>query len=66
MKQFLFDGVVNVPVESLLISSDNLKELTNSLNSNKTYCFKTDPGKFGWCGTCEVMIEFTIRKMTVI
>ena len=54
VKQFLLNGSVVVPTESLLIQTDSLKKLTEKIQSNKTFCFKTVPGKFGWCATCKV------------
>ena len=54
VKQFLLNGTVVAPTESLLIQTDLIKKLTEKIQSNKTFCFKTDPGKFGWCATCKV------------
>merc|ERR1712142_897350 len=53
VKQFLLGGKVVVPTESLLLQTDILTQLTETLNTNKTFCFKTDAGQFGWCATCE-------------
>ena len=56
VKHFLLNDsvVAPAPTESLLIQTDSLKKITEKIQSNKTFCFKTDPGKFGWCGTCKV------------
>ena len=61
VKQFLLNGTVVAPTESLLIQTDLIKKLTEKIKSNKTFCFKTDPGKFGWCATCKVGCEMFTR-----
>ena len=43
MKEFL----EHRPTEALLIPTDKM-------NNNKTYCFSTRNGPFGWCATCKV------------
>ena len=50
VKQFLN----STPTESVLIPTRELSGLAQSLRQNKTYCFKTDPGPWGWCATCKV------------
>ena len=59
VKQFILNGSVIAPTETLLIQTDSLAKLTEKIKSNKTFCFNTDPGKFGWCATCKVIIIFT-------
>ena len=54
VNQFLLNGSVTVPTESLIIQTDSVKKLTEKIQSNKTFCFKTVPGDFGWCATCKV------------
>ena len=39
---------------SLHINLESIKDLFSSLKANKTYCFSTDAGPFGWCATCDV------------
>ena len=51
--QFLINGTVRQPIESMMIPTASIKELTENIRNNKTYCFKTDPGPFGWCTTCK-------------
>lgn len=36
------------------INSESIRDLFSSLKANKTYCFSTDTGPFGWCATCDV------------
>ena len=31
-----------------------LRKITQSVKNNKTYCFSTHNGPFGWCATCKV------------
>ena len=57
VKQFLLNGSVVAPTESLLIQTDLIKKLTEKIQSNKTFCFKTEPGTFGWCATCKVGLQ---------
>ena len=54
VRQFLLNGSVVAPAESLLFQTDSLKKLTANFQGNRTFCFKTNPGKFGWCATCKV------------
>ena len=54
LNQFLKNGNVSAPTESLLIPTSELRRLTDSLRHNKTFCFKTEPGTWGWCATCKV------------
>ena len=35
-------------------STSVLRKITQSVNINKTYCFSTQNGPFGWCATCKV------------
>ena len=51
--QFLINGTVRQPIESMMIPTASIKELTENIRNNKTYCFQTDPGPFGWCATCK-------------
>ena len=53
VKQFLN----STPTESVLIPTPVLSGLAQSLRQNKTYCFKTDPGPWGWCATCKVTLQ---------
>ena len=56
VKQFLLNGTVTAPTEAHLFQTDALRKLTEKIKSNKTFCFKTTPGKFGWCATCRVSL----------
>ena len=31
-----------------------LRKITQSVNDNRTYCFSTKQGPYGWCATCKV------------
>ena len=53
---FLINGSVRQPIESMMIPTASIQKLTENIRNNKTYCFKTDPGPFGWCATCKGMI----------
>ena len=44
------------PTESLLIPTDET-------NNNKTYCFSTETGPFGWCATCKVRKPYWIFEI---
>ena len=44
------------PTETLLIQTDSLRNVTENIKINKTFCFKTTPGRFGWCATCKVSL----------
>ena len=57
--QFLINGTVRQPIESMMIPTASIKELTENIRNNKTYCFKTDPGPFGWCATCKGIQYFS-------
>ena len=35
-------------------NSESIKDLFGTLQANKTYCFSTHPGPFGWCATCDL------------
>ena len=55
VRTFLLNGTTHhVPSESLLLPSHVLKDITSSIMANKTYCFDTNPGPYGWCATCKV------------
>jgi hypothetical protein len=43
------------PAESVLIPTVENSKFTEALKNNKTYCFSTKPGPFGWCATCKVI-----------
>ena len=59
LNQFLVeDGNLTIPAESLLIDTKTLEKLSWDISSNKTYCFNTQPGEFGWCATCKVIQWF--------
>ena len=58
VKEFLLNGTIHTPTETVLIESE-VKDLTEKIKSNGTYCFRTDVGEHGWCGTCKV---FAHRK----
>ena len=60
------DGNIREPTESILLPTHSLDKL-NKLKEKSTYCFKSDPGKAGWCGTCNVAIISTfIYRLTII
>ena len=59
VKQFLN----STPTESVLIPTRVLSGLAHSLRQNKTYCFKTDPGPWGWCATCKVECELSVSSI---
>ena len=58
--------LLTTPTESLLIPTEEirfgkkfpptsvLRKITDSVKNNKTYCFSTKNGPFGWCATCKV------------
>lgn len=52
VKEFLLNGTIHTPTETVLIESE-VKDLTEKIKSNGTYCFRTDVGEHGWCGTCK-------------
>ena len=54
VKQFLVNGNITVPKESMLLETDSIKDLFSTLKANKTYCFSTEHGSFGWCATCDL------------
>ena len=54
VKQFLLNGSIIAPTETILVASNDLKDLTSTIKANKTYCFKTEAGQYGWCATCRV------------
>merc|ERR1719341_2072963 len=54
VKQFLVNGSVSLPKESMLLPTESIKDLFGTLQANKTYCFSTHPGPFGWCATCDL------------
>ena len=54
VKKFLVNGNVTLPKESLLLETNSIKDLFSTLKANKTYCFSTDAGPFGWCATCDI------------
>jgi hypothetical protein len=65
VKQWLYH---QPPAESLLVPTDEIRwvigwgsatcldpsKITESLKNNKSYCFSTEVGPFGWCATCKV------------
>ena len=53
MKQFILNETA-VPAETLLIKTESLKRISEKIQRNETFCFKTHPGEFGWCATCQV------------
>ena len=62
--QFLINGTVRQPIESMMIPTASIKQLTENIRNNKTYCFKTDPGPFGWCATCKgIKLTITFFKI---
>ena len=64
VKQFLKNGNVTTPTESVLISTNEFRALTDSLRENRTYCFKTEPGPWGWCATCKVTSPLSSQDQT--
>ena len=54
VKQFLLNGTLVNPTEALMIETEPLDSLTEKLRNNRTFCFNTDPGEFGWCAVCKV------------
>ena len=54
IEQFLKNGTVVEPTESMLFPTEGVRELNSLIRQNKTYCFRTDPGVAGWCATCRV------------
>ena len=63
IEQFLKNGTVVEPTESMLLPTDSIKELNDLIRQNKTHCFRTDPGVAGWCATCRVRPE-TVSRVT--
>lgn len=57
IEQFLKNGTIKDPTESMFLPTDSLKELTDQIEKNKTNCFKIDPGMAGWCATCKVRAD---------
>ena len=55
VKNFLLNGTVHVPPESVLLPSSSVKDLTAKIKTNQTYCFDTHVGPYGWCATCNVI-----------
>ena len=64
VQTFLLNGTSHhIPTESLLLRADALRDLTSKINANKTYCFDTKPGPYGWCATCRVrMNKFDVKR----
>ena len=60
-EQLLNNGSIKVPTETLMLPTDSLAELKALLEMNKTYCFRTSSGPFGWCATCKVSITAKYR-----
>ena len=60
IKQFLENGTVKEPTESMMIPTESLHQLNDLIRQNKTYCFKIDPGVAGWCATCKVRTNLKI------
>ena len=54
IEQFLINGTIKEPTESMMIPTDSLAELTDLIKQNRTHCFKIEPGLAGWCATCRV------------
>ena len=46
----------------IFLLSSILRKITEAVNKNKTYCFSTEKGPFGWCATCKVGLIFSITK----
>ena len=46
----------------IFLLSSTLRKITEAVNKNKTYCFSTEKGPFGWCATCKVGLIFSITK----
>ena len=63
MEQFLKNGTVMEPTESMLLPTDSIKELNDLIRQNNTHCFGIDPGVAGWCATCRVRPE-TVSRVT--
>ena len=59
---FLINGTVRQPIESMMIPTASIKELTENIRNNKTYCFNTNPGPFGWCATCKVITSTILNN----
>ena len=59
MRQFIQNGSA-VPAETLLIQTESMKRITEQVQRNETFCFKTEPGQFGWCATCQVEKSLTL------
>ena len=41
-------------VWQIFFSTSVLRKITQSVNDNRTYCFSTKQGPYGWCATCKV------------
>ena len=54
IEQFLINGTIKEPTESMMIPTDSLKEINDLIKQNRTHCFKIEPGLAGWCATCRV------------
>ena len=63
IEQFLKNGTVMEPTESMLLPTDSIKELNDLIRQNNTHCFGIDPGVAGWCATCKVRPE-TVSRVT--
>ena len=57
VEQFLLNDSIIVPTEALLIQTDSLNKIVETIKNNKSFCFKTDPGEFGWCATFKVFLS---------
>ena len=62
VKQFILNND-SVPAETVLIHTESLRIITDNIQRNETYCFKTDHGQFGWCATCQVNLALTLEKI---
>ena len=61
IKQFLMNGTVVEPTESMLLPTDSLKKLNDLIRKNThfhSHCFGINPGVAGWCATCRVRPNF--------
>ena len=63
VQQFLLNDSIIVPTEALLIQTESLNKIVETIKSNKSFCFKTDPGEFGWCATCKVYLPKSATPM---
>ena len=66
MKQFLLNGSIIAPTEALLIKTDSLNKIVETIKNNKSFCFRTDPGEFGWCATCKVSWSWYVMTFLII